>query len=177
MKNKVFVYISFFVSFFLFISLYRSWLDLAYWPFWLGGIVGIILPELDQLVYVFFSNPHEVTSQRVQFLCKNKQFKRCTRLLLSTREERVGLIFHTIYFQAIFFVLTFWVMTSSISLFGRGIVLAFSLHLMTDQLFEFLEKGDLSSWFSQTPFSLDRGQTKVMLIVVVLLVLFFGFLL
>lgn len=162
MKKQAFVYISFLVSFFLFISLYRNWLDLVYWPFWLGGVVGIILPELDHIVYVFFSNPQEVTSQRVQFLCKNRQYKRCARLLLSTRQERIGLIFHTILFQAIFFVLTFWVMTSSTSLFGKGIVLAFCLHLAVDQIDRFLEKGEPS---------------KTMLAVIILLVLIFGFLL
>lgn len=155
MKRKVFIYFSFLVSFFLLISLYRNWLDLYYWPFWLGGIVGILLPELDHIVYVFFSNPHEVTSQRVQFLCKNKQFKRCAQLLLSTGQERTGLIFHTILFQAIFMVLTFWVMTSSTSLFGKGIVLAFSLHLVIDQI----------------------GQSKILLVFTTLLVLIFGFLL
>lgn len=155
MKRKVFIYFSFLVSFFLLISLYRNWLDLYYWPFWLGGIVGILLPELDHIVYVFFSNPQEVTSQRVQFLCKNKQFKRCAQLLLSTGQERTGLIFHTILFQAIFFALTFWVMTSSTSLFGKGTVLAFSLHLVIDQIV----------------------QSKILLVLAAFLVLIFGFLL
>lgn len=177
MKNKAFIYISFLVSFFLFISLCRNWLDLSYWPFWLGGVVGIVLPELDHIVYVFFSNPQEVTSQRVRFLCINKQYKRCSQLLLSTTQERTRLIFHTVLFQAIFLVLTFWVMTSSTSLFGRGIVLAFSLHLVIDQIVGFLEKGELSSWFWQTPISLDRKQTITMLAVIILLVLIFGFLL
>lgn len=162
MKNKVVIYLSFLISFFLFISLYRNWLDLVYWPFWLGGLVGIVLPELDHIVYVFFSNPQEATSQRVQFLCKNKQFKRCARLLLSTRQERIGLIFHTILFRAIFFVLTFWVMTSSTSLFGKGIVLAFCLHLVIDQIDRFLE---------------EREPSKTMLAGIILLVLIFGFLL
>ncbi|MDP3994714.1 MAG: hypothetical protein Q8P91_02705 [bacterium] len=162
MKKQAFTYIAFLVSYFLFISLYRNWLDLGYWPFWLGGLIGIILPELDHVVYVFFSNPREVTSQRVQFLCKNGQYKRCVRLMLSTGRERMGLIFHTIFFQAIFFVLTFWVMTSSISLFGKGIVLAFSLHLVVDQIVGFFDKGEPS---------------KTTLVVVILLVLIFGFLL
>lgn len=177
MKRKLFIHFSFLISFFLFISLYRNWFDLHYWPFWLGGIVGILLPELDHIVYVFFSNPHEVTSQRVQFLCRNKEYKKCFRLLLATRQERIGLIFHTILFQAIFMVLTFWVVTSSTSLFGRGIVLAFSLHLLIDQIDRFMEKGDLSSWFWQTPISLDRKQTITMLVFITLLVLIFGFLL
>ncbi len=157
MKRQTFIYFSFLISFFLLISLYRNWLDFYYWPFWLGGIVGILLPELDHLVYVFFLNPHEVTSQRVRFLCKNRQFKRCAQLLLSTGQERIGLIFHTILFQAIFMALTFWVMTSSTSLFGKGIVLAFSLHLVIDQI--------------------DKKQPKILLVLAVFLMLIFGFLL
>jgi len=82
--------------------------------------------------------------------------------LLSTRQERIGLIFHTILFRAIFFVLTFWVMTSSTSLFGKGIVLAFCLHLVIDQIDRFLE---------------EREPSKTMLAGIILLVLIFGFLL
>ena len=177
MKKQAFVYISFLVSFFLFISLYRNWLDLYYWLFWLGGVVGMILPELDHIIYVFFSNPQEVTSQRVRFLCLNKQLKRCGWLLLSTGRERTGLIFHSILFQLIFFILTFWVMTSSASLFGKGMVLAFSLHLVLDQTNQLLKKGDLSDWFRQTPIRLDGKQTKIFLLSAALLVLIFGFLL
>lgn len=175
MRKKLFIHFSFLISFFLLISLYRNWFDLYYWPFWLGGIVGTLLPEIDHLIYVFFSNPQEVTSQRVRYLCNSRQFKNCFWLLASTTAERTGLIFHTVLFQAIFFILTFWVLTSSAGLFGRGLVLAFSLHLVIDQLSQVMEKGELSSWFWQIPISLDRKQINVFLGTVIFLVLFFGF--
>lgn len=175
MKRKIFIYFSFLISFFIFISLFKGWLKLGFWPFWLGGIVGMILPEIDHLIYVFFSNPQELTSQRVQFACKSRDFKKCFQLLAATTAERTRLIFHSVTFQVIFLILTFWVVTSSGSLFGRGLVLAFSLHLVLDQLNQVLEKGELASWFWQLPLSLDRRQTNFFLAAVIFLVLFFGF--
>lgn len=175
MRRKLFIHFSFLISFFLLISLYRNWFDLYYWPFWLGGIVGTLLPEIDHLIYVFFSNPQEVTSQRVRYLCNSRQFKNCFWLLASTTAERARLIFHTVLFQAIFFILTFWVLTSSASLFGRGLVLSFALHLAIDQIEEVMNKGSLQSWFWQIPISLGRKQINVFLGTVIFLVLFFGF--
>jgi hypothetical protein len=175
MKKKIFIYFAFLISFFILSSLFKKWLALSFWPFWLGGIVGTVLPEIDHLIYVFFANPQEVTSQRVRYLCANKQFKNCFWLLASTTAERTKLIFHTAIFQAVFLILTFWVVTSSGSLFGRGMVLAFSLHLVIDQVNQVLEKGEIQSWFWQTPINLDRRQTNFFLAAVILLVLFFGF--
>lgn len=175
MRRKVFIQASFLVSYFILISIFKHWLAWGYWPFWLGGVVGMLLPEIDHLVYVFFANPQELTSQRVRFLCRSRQLKNCFWLLYSTTAERGRLIFHTVIFQAVLAILTFWVITSSGSLFGRGLVLAFSLHLVLDELSQFLEKGDLSSWFWQLPVNLDRRQTQTFLAVVILLVFFFGF--
>jgi len=175
MRRKLFIHFSFLISFFIFISLFKKWLALSFWPFWLGGIVGTVLPEIDHLIYVFFSNPQEVTSQRVRYLCNNRQFKNCFWLLATTTGERAGLIFHTVLFQVIFFILTFWVLTSSASLFGRGLVLSFCLHLAIDQIEEVINKGTLQSWFWQIPVSLDRKQISVFLGTVIFLVLFFGF--
>lgn len=175
MKQKIFIYFAFLISFFIFISLVKNWLSLGYWPFWLGGVIGMVLPEIDHLVYVFFANPQEVTSQRARFLCGNKQFKNCFWLLVSTTTERTKLIFHTAVFQVIFLVLAFWVVTSSSSILGRGLVLAFGLHLILDQVNQVLEKGELTSWFWQIPVSPERKQTNIYLIVGILLLLFFGF--
>lgn len=175
MSRKLFIHFSFLISFFIFISLVKKWLAVSFWPFWLGGIAGTLLPEIDHLIYVFFSNPQEVTSQRVRYLCSSRQFKNCFWLLATTTAERTGLIFHTVLFQAIFFILTFWVLTSSASLFGRGLVLSFALHLVIDQIEEVMTRGTFQGWFGQIPISLNRKQTNVFLGTVIFLVLFFGF--
>ena len=63
------------------------------------------------------------------------------KLLADTRSERKNLIFHTLLFQIVFIILTIFVLTSSASLFGRGLVLAFYLHLAIDMYVDWKEVG------------------------------------
>lgn len=128
------------------------------------------MPDLDHLIYVFFLGPQELTSQRVSFLWGKGEYKRLIELLYETRGERKGLIFHTIFFQAIFLILTFWMMSSSSSLFGRGLVLSFALHLSVDQLVDIYETGSLGNWTKFLPIDLDSRKSKICWTVGMLLV-------
>ena len=175
MRKELFLHFAFWAAFFLFITLIRQYFDLSYWPFWVGGFVGVFLPDIDHLIYVYFVQPQELTSQRVGYLVNKKELKRSVELLYETRSERRGLIFHTLLFQIIFFVLTFWVMSSSGSLFGQGLVLSFALHLSVDQIVDLTEVGNLNNWFKDLPFSLDPKQSRTYWIVTTIMVLLFGF--
>lgn len=166
MKREIFIHLSFLASFFIFISLFKGWMSILYWPFWIGGIVGNFLPDLDHLIYIYFLRPHELTSQRVSYMLSKREVLKSLSLLARTRSERTSLIFHTAGFQLIFLVLTFLVVTSSGSLFGRGLVLAFFLHLLVDQAIDLME-GAERNWFG------GWGYWFIMLLVL----LIFGFLL
>lgn len=133
MKKEVLFHFLYLIPLFILVCLVRRWLTLAVWPFWVGGIIGTVLPYTDHLIYIYFLAPHELSSQRVASYVGQKQVFRAADLLVDTAHERANLIFHTPQFQALFFVLTFLMMTSSNSLLGKGIVLAFSLHLIVDQ--------------------------------------------
>ncbi|MEK7111690.1 MAG: hypothetical protein AAB875_00005, partial [Patescibacteria group bacterium] len=129
MKKEIFIHLAVLVSLFIFISIARGYLSLSYWPLWVGALFATLLPDLDHVLYVFFLRPQELTSQRVGYMMGKRDFWGSLELLAETRSERSKLIFHTATFQLIFIVLTFFVLTSSGSLFGRGLVLAFFLHL------------------------------------------------
>ena|SRR3989344_1811721 len=159
MRREIFLHFAFWFSFFVFITLIKKYFDLSYWPFWIGGIVGTILPDIDHILYLYL-RPQELTTQRVGFLLDKHEIKRTFDLLYETRSERKNLIFHTAFFQIIFLVLTFWMVTSSGSFFGRGLVLAFSLHLLVDQAIDLVDT-----------------KAKVRWLVMFLLLLAFGFLL
>ncbi len=133
------------------------------------------MPDLDHLIYVFFLGPQELTSQRVGFLWEKREYKRLIELLYETRSERRGLIFHTIFFQAIFLILTFWLMSSSASLFGKGLVLSFALHLSVDQLVDLVEMKNLSNWTKFLPINLDLNKSKIYWSAGILLTLAMGF--
>ena len=161
MKRELFIHFSFWFSFFVLLSLVKHFLSLGYWPFWLGGAVGVFMPDLDHLIYVFAIGPQELTSQRVSFLWGRREYRRLIELLYETRSERRGLIFHTLFFQAIFLILTFWLMSSSASLFGKGLVLSFALHLSVDQLVDITEMKSLTNWTKFLPINLDLGKSKI----------------
>lgn len=176
MKRELFIHFSFWVSFFIFVALVRHYLAVPYWPFWVGGVIGTLLPDLDHVIYFYVVSPSELTSQRFNFLLQKKDILRMVQLLYETRAERRGLIFHTIFFQLIFTVLTFLMVTSS-SLVGKGIVLAFFLHLIIDQIMDLTELGTLDNWMKNSPIRLDYRGSKIYWTVGLAALLVFGFLL
>lgn len=153
MKREVFIHFSFWFSIFVLISIIKQNLILTYWPFWVGGVVGTILPDVDHLLYIYLIKPYELTSQRFGQLIKEKDLARSIQLLYETRTERKNLIFHSQFFQLIFLVVTFWIMSSSGSLFGKGLALAFALHLSVDKMIDlydlnqFNNKNEKIYWF------------------------------
>lgn len=175
MKRELFIHFSFWFFFFVFVAVVKHYFALNYWSFWLGGLVGIILPDIDHLIYVYFVKPTDLSSQRINYLVNKKELSRSVELLYETRSERRGLIFHTIFFQLIFFILTFWMLSSSGSYFGRGLVLSFIFHLSVDQLIDLNDIKNLENWFTYLPFKLDFKQSKNYWIISTAVILLLGF--
>ena len=143
MRKELFIHFAFLTSFFIFVTLINKWFSLSFWPFWVGGIIGTLLPDLDHAIYALYLKPQELTSLRVSNMLKKREVWETIKFLSETRYERTKLIFHTATFQMIFLILTFWVVTSSGSIFGQGLVLAFALHLSIDQIVDISETGGL----------------------------------
>jgi hypothetical protein len=177
MKKEIFIHFSFLISLFIFISLAKGWMGLSYWSFWVGGIVGNFLPDLDHFIYVYFLRPHELTSQRVSYLVEKRNLSRSFRLLAETRSERTKLIFHSGLFQLIFIVLAFFVVTSSGSLFARGVVLAFFLHLLVDQAVDLVETGNMDNWTGGYRLETSNNQAKIYWSIMFLILLLLSFVL
>lgn len=134
MKRVFFIHLAFFVSVFILFSIFRGWLSFSYWLFWVGGVLGSIIPELDQLLYIFLINPQELSSQRVIYLIKNRNFTGALRLIIETKSERHNLIFHSDTFLVVSGILFIWILSSSGSILGFGIVLGLLLDLLLDRL-------------------------------------------
>lgn len=175
MKKRLITHFTFVISLFALNSIVRGWLDIAFWPFWIGGILGTLLPDIDHLIYIYFLRPHELTSQRVSSMISKGDALKSAELLSATDEERHDLIVHTAYFQLLFLVFAFLVVTSSGSLLGRGIVLAFLLHLVIDQITDLIEKKNIDRWFLKIPVVLDERQKKWYVVLNLLALLLLGF--
>lgn len=177
MRRELFIHFAFWLSFFVFITLLKGYVSLSFWPFWLGGVFGTLLPDIDHVIYFYFVSPRDLTSQRFNFLAQKHDVRRMLTLLYETRVERRGLIFHSVFFQIIFLTLTFWMLSSSASLFGRGLVLAFALHLSIDQIIDLTDLDSFESWIKMFPIQLNLREAKIYIFCTIFLVCLLGLLL
>ena len=176
MRREFFIHFSFWFSFFVLFSIVGGHLTLNYWPFWVGGLLGTALPDLDHFIYALFLDPQELTAQRVEHLLKGRNIKRVVTLLYETRYERKSLVCHTFIFQAIFIVLSFLVLSSSTSIFARGVVLAFLVHISVDQLADLMDIKNLNNWGNIFPKEMDQRFSLIYIIAIMLLTLLMGIL-
>jgi len=175
MKKELLIHFAFLTSFLIFASLAREYFSLSFWPFWVGGLVGTILPDVDHFIYIFFLRPQELASQRASYMLGKKNVLGTLNFLAETRYERTKIIFHTATFQIIFTALAFWVISSSGSLFGRGLVLAFLLHILVDQTVDLMDMGNLSTWFKNFPLTFPQDREKLYWGVNIAILLLFSF--
>jgi len=161
MKKELLSHYLFLILFFFLITLTKGWYTSpVYLYFWLGGVVGNMLPDLDHLLYIFVSRPSELTSKRISSLISQKEWSSALDLLYKTRRERKMPVFHTIQFQILFAIVAFFVVTSTGSLFGTGLVLSAMLHLAVDQADDFFATSSISNWLVNLDLKLDRKQSS-----------------
>ena len=176
MKKDLLTHFVFFTAFFLFITLMRGWFDLDFVNFWIGGIIGTLLPDIDHLIYVYFLRPQEAVSQKVTTMMSEGKTGQGLSMLAATQSERQKLIFHSAHFQLLFVAFALLILTSTGSLIARGIVVAFLLHLAVDQAVDLFEKKNIDHWFHKIPVVLDKEQKRWFFILFLEVVIIFGFL-
>jgi len=161
----------------------KKWFSYSYVFLWIAVLLGYYLPIIDHLFYAFVLRPNAEVSKNIRILVSPKMFisrKRMRNLvdyINATIDQREKLIIHTAYFQVIFSVLTFYVLSSSGGVIGRGLVYGFSLRLLVEQVVEFLKFGNIGKWFSDMRISLGTHQTKVYLLANGLIFLIFSLML
>jgi hypothetical protein len=173
-KRELTKHFMFWLIYFVLIILIKHYFSLFYLPFVIGGLVGVVLPDIDHIIYAYLIKPQDLTSQRLNFLINKNEILRSVELLYETREERHELIFHSLLFQGIFFILMVWMLSSSGSLLGRGLVISFMLHLSVDQFIDLKKLGNLNNWFKNLPFRFDDKQSKIYWIISTSLILLMG---
>ena len=130
LKSRLLIFFIWFLVIFL-LRWQWGWHWLA---FILGGGLGLLLVDLDHLIYVLLVYPHESDSLKIKNLLIQKKWRQGYEALLASRPIRIKLAFRNIFFQAIFLIFCFWLLTSTISWLGRGLVMAFELQLLRENL-------------------------------------------
>jgi|SRR5581483_9841359 len=176
MKRELALHLVTGIVLFVLISLLKGYLSFSFWPFWVGALIGTVLPDIDHIIYVYYLRPYELTSQRVMYQAQKGNLVQSWNLLASTRNERTDLILHSFLFQIIFVILGFLVMTSNGKLLGRGIVVAFLLHLFVDEIWDLRANGNLANWLKNFPIELDKTQLNIYLVLNFVVIFVYGFL-
>ena len=88
----------------------------------IGWIIGYFLSDFDHLYYIYVTNPHELTSQRLI-----QKFS--WTLFQESKSERTNLILHNPTVLFILGIFGLWTVTSSGSLLAIGAILSLNLCL------------------------------------------------
>lgn len=148
---------------------------LSWLVFCLGALLGTFVLDLDHVFYVLLIHPEEETSQKVKHLIKQKEYKEAFLFLVNTHLERTKLSFHNAVFQVFFMVFCFWVLTSTGSWLGKGLVMAMALHLLKD-IYHCLLKGKedfLRRWLFW-PLKREVSFSEQKIFVILMLLIFLG---
>ena len=174
MSKSFVTHFVFVVGFFVLLTIFKRWFDISYLPFWVGGLIGAFLPDVDHIIYIYLLKPQELTSQRAVRMISAGDIKNTYALLRSTTEERKKLIFHSVLFQWAFIIFAYLVISSTSNLFGMGLVLGFLVHLVVDQFIDLTHSDSLSQWFSGTTIVMDKNKSTLYWLANVVLIFFFG---
>lgn len=98
--------------------------------FLFGGVLGMVSELFDRLVYVYYSKPKEELSLEVKGLIQQKKYAEAVEVLYRKRHLQQRLAMNNVLFLAVWVVLSLFLITSSPSVFGRGMVLGLGLNLV-----------------------------------------------
>ena len=163
-----------------FLSLLRFRFDFSVLFLWLGGIFGTFLLEADHLIYLIYLSPQEPTSIKVRELFNQRRWPEALETIIATKNERQHLIFHSALLQVLFQIFSIFVVTSTASYFGIGMVLAMSLSLLVREINDLLQKREeaLKQWlFWQIKTEVKDQSLRVYVVSMALFFLFLNFLL
>lgn len=122
----------------LFVFIFAVWLfnQIAYYEFiylLLGFALGSFFLDIDHLIYWLYLQPNLEESRLAQAAIKKKDYKSILRLLEITHKNHISLIFHHYFFQIVLVLASFFIFTSSSSVFAMAFLLALNIHLLVDE--------------------------------------------
>ena len=147
----------------------------------LGMGLGSFLLDLDHPVYWFVPHPNLPESQEAKKILLSKNYPQLLAHLAHYHLSHNNLTFHHFHFQLLLLPLTFFILSSTSSIFAKSLVFSLNLHLLSDCLKDFyLRRQDLKIWLfarSHLVRLTDKALELYLLLLSSCLFLFFLFLL
>ena len=140
-----------------------------------GGVfLGFVLWETDNLFYLLFKSPYEYHSVRFKYFLSNRQIASAINFLAQTKAERPQTVFVSVPFQILLVFVMVFILTSSTSLAGKGIVLGLFLRTLILQVTSILRVGNITAWFWQFKKVPSVNVQVLYFVLLLLLFLFFS---
>ena len=137
------------LAYFLIISFFHFSLGWQLILLWLGALAGTFLLDVDHILLGLNPDTQAEWAQRVRQLWQQKKYKEVILVSADTHMEHRRLIFHSVLCQPLLLILAFFVLSSTGSLFGAGLIMSVNLHLLKDLWACYLEDKRLNWFFWQ----------------------------
>lgn len=165
MKQELRQHLTPVVIFFLFISAVWLFNHVDYPEFFylfFGLVTGSFILDLDHFLYWLVYQPQLEESQLAKSALKKKDWKTIIKLLEITHQKHTSLVFHHYFFQVTLVLLSFFVFTSSQSVFAMSFLLSLHLHLLVDEFADLSHNpAHLQSWlFAREKKQLTQNSLK-----------------
>ncbi|MFC1790831.1 hypothetical protein ACFLZP_05125 [Patescibacteria group bacterium] len=161
--------------------IYLSIISLLYWQLswavvllWLGASLGLVLYNLDHLAYLLWQVPGSQTALEFRRLLVKGDFKNGFSLLEKTCYQRDRLVGHSVVFQLVLMVLTLFTLSSTVSPFGKGLVMGLFLYSLINQGLLLLRGKSIDCWFWQLKMKLGQAGEAFYFIGVLFVFFFFS---
>jgi hypothetical protein len=159
--------------YFLIVSLFRLDLGIGLILLWVGGLVGTFLIDVDHIILGLDNQNKAVWAEKFRFLWQKRKYQSAIYHLFESHLEHRQLIFHSVLFQPILLIMTLFVLTSTGSLFGSGLVMSMNLHLLKDEWQCYQKEKNLGWLFWPIKREFDQRAQRAYLVIVTF---FFGLL-
>lgn len=156
LRTKELIFLTYFIATFIlrkisgfsltWYFLVNSFSDLILW--FSGALIGAYFIKIDQLIYIYFTQPQASLSLEFKSL-KDQKRKKEAWGLLKQRVTEQRLAFRSVLFQAGWIILALFTLTSTAGVFGKTLVMAIGLHLLLDEWQDVLKGRDISWLFWQ----------------------------
>ncbi|MFQ6040911.1 MAG: hypothetical protein ACE5PV_08650 [Candidatus Poribacteria bacterium] len=131
------------VVYLLIVSLFTRSFSLR---FWIGGIVGIPLLDIDHLLYLFM-NSEEKSCQKFFGIWGERKYQKAIFYLVSLhKNDNKRKLLHNGFFGMAWAVLCLLILMISKSLFLMGLMLSVYLHLLKDIIEDLSDMEHLKGW-------------------------------
>lgn len=96
----------------------------------IGVVIGYVIPWFDVLGYVVYLHPEDPETIEVRDTLKSKKFVSAVRDIALLLGKPLRFMHRSIYFTAAFLVIGVFVLTSTGSLIGKGVIAGLGLHMI-----------------------------------------------